>query len=186
MYIYNSNQAWIQFRCKVNFIVRRFPFSHVNLCVLYQGSGSLPDEPFHIKEALARLVVEITKREWPQKWGSLLPDLNDICTMGVRHKLEFTLLILWWDTVKGKCQSLCYGSSELPKFLHIQRTQREFAKILLRIWNHDIGQNGPEWLVGQLYVPYQITISWLAFTFLTFRMCKQKWCWWFFCDLRKM
>ena len=86
---YNSDAKY-----RVNFIVRRFPFSHVNLCVLYQGSGSLPDEPFHIKEALARLVVEITKREWPQKWGSLLPDLNDICTMGVRHKLEFTLLIL--------------------------------------------------------------------------------------------
>jgi len=48
-----------------------------------QGSGSLPDEPLHIKEALSRLVVEITKREWPQKWGSLLPDLNSICALGV-------------------------------------------------------------------------------------------------------
>ena len=52
-----------------------------------QGSGSLPDEPLHIKEALSRLVVEITKREWPQKWGSLLPDLNSISALGVSQVL---------------------------------------------------------------------------------------------------
>ena len=51
-------------------------------CV-FKGSGNFPDEPIHIKEALSRLIVEITKREWPQKWGSLLPDLNSICGLGV-------------------------------------------------------------------------------------------------------
>lgn len=56
-----------------------------------QGSGSLPDEPLHIKEALSRLVVEITKREWPQKWGSLLPDLNSICALGVSQVLLSSL-----------------------------------------------------------------------------------------------
>ena len=56
-----------------------------------QGSGSLPDEPLHIKEALSRLVVEITKREWPQKWGSLLPDLNSICALGVSQVLRSSL-----------------------------------------------------------------------------------------------
>ena len=55
----------------------------IQLVCFVQGSGSLPDEPLHIKEALSRLVVEITKREWPQKWGSLLPDLNSICALGV-------------------------------------------------------------------------------------------------------
>ena len=48
-----------------------------------QGSGNVPDEPAHIKEALSRVIVEITKREWPQNWSSLLPDLNSICGLGV-------------------------------------------------------------------------------------------------------
>jgi exportin-5 len=42
------------------------------------------EEPLHIKESLARLVVEIIKREWPQKWKTLLQDLTTICNMGVR------------------------------------------------------------------------------------------------------
>jgi len=65
-----------------------------------QGSGSLPDEPLHVKEALSRLVVEITKREWPQKWGSLLPDLNSICALGVSQVL-FTCLIFLLQTQAG-------------------------------------------------------------------------------------
>lgn len=52
------------------------------LYLLGQGNGNLADEPTHIKEALSRLVVEITKREWPQNWGSLLPELNSICRLG--------------------------------------------------------------------------------------------------------
>ncbi|KAJ7365547.1 Exportin-5 [Desmophyllum pertusum] len=65
----------------------------ISLHLLAQGSGSLPDEPLHIKEALSRLVVEITKREWPQKWGSLLPDLNSICALG-DVQTEVVLMIL--------------------------------------------------------------------------------------------
>ncbi|XP_020614458.1 exportin-5-like [Orbicella faveolata] len=65
----------------------------ISLHLLAQGSGSLPDEPLHIKEALSRLIVEITKREWPQKWGSLLPDLNSICALG-DVQTEVVLMIL--------------------------------------------------------------------------------------------
>ena len=58
----------------------------------YQGSGNLPDEPAHIKEQLSRVIVEIPKREWPQNWGSLLPDLNGICALGV----GVIVLVLCW------------------------------------------------------------------------------------------
>ncbi|XP_074630765.1 exportin-5-like isoform X3 [Acropora palmata] len=50
------------------------------------------DEPAHIKEALSRLVVELIKREWPQNWGSLLPELNNICGFG-EIQTEIVLMI---------------------------------------------------------------------------------------------
>lgn len=46
------------------------------------------DEPAHIKEALSRLVVELIKREWPQNWGSLLPELNNIRGFGVHFTIN--------------------------------------------------------------------------------------------------
>ncbi|XP_067031823.1 exportin-5-like isoform X5 [Acropora muricata] len=49
-------------------------------------------EPAHIKEALSRLVVELIKREWPQNWGSLLPELNNICGFG-EIQTEIVLMI---------------------------------------------------------------------------------------------
>jgi len=65
----------------------------ISLHLLAQGSGNLPDEPVHIKEALSRVIVEITKREWPQNWSSLLPDLNSICGLG-DVQTEMVLMIL--------------------------------------------------------------------------------------------
>ena len=39
----------------------------------------------HIKEALARVTVEIAKREFPQKWGTFLQELGIPHTEGVSY-----------------------------------------------------------------------------------------------------
>ena len=58
----------------------------------FQGMVNSSDEPAHIKEALSRLVVELIKREWPQNWGSLLPELNNICGFGVHFAINMKLI----------------------------------------------------------------------------------------------
>ena len=45
-------------------------------------------EVSHIKEALARVTVEIAKREFPQKWGTFLKELGNLQTEGVRYLLN--------------------------------------------------------------------------------------------------
>jgi len=40
-------------------------------------------EQTHIKAAVARIVVEIAKRDWPQEWPSMIADLNNIYAQGV-------------------------------------------------------------------------------------------------------
>jgi len=47
----------------------------------------------HMNDALARVVVEMAKREWPQQWPALLSELSDACTRGNRHT-EIVLHVL--------------------------------------------------------------------------------------------
>ena len=37
----------------------------------------------HIKEAVARIVIEVAKREFPQNWENFLPQLGELQTRGV-------------------------------------------------------------------------------------------------------
>ncbi|XP_063223391.1 exportin-5 [Bacillus rossius redtenbacheri] len=46
----------------------------------------------HIKNALSRVVVEMVKREWPQQWSELIPELSQACTLG-ETQTEMVLLI---------------------------------------------------------------------------------------------
>lgn len=42
-------------------------------------------EMSHLNDALARVIVEMIKREWPQQWPTLLAELSDACSRGHRH-----------------------------------------------------------------------------------------------------
>ncbi|XP_063635892.1 exportin-5 [Cydia splendana] len=42
-------------------------------------------EPGHLNDALARVIVEMIKREWPQQWPTLLAELSDACARGHAH-----------------------------------------------------------------------------------------------------
>ncbi|XP_061183399.1 exportin-5-like [Saccostrea echinata] len=46
------------------------------------GTLGILEEEFHIKDAVARITVELAKREWPQLWPSLQEDLYKLCQMG--------------------------------------------------------------------------------------------------------
>lgn len=42
-------------------------------------------ETGHLNDALARVIVEMIKREWPQQWPTLLSELSDACARGHIH-----------------------------------------------------------------------------------------------------
>ena len=50
-------------------------------------------EEAHIKDALSRIVVEMMKREWPQNWPTLMPELNTMSQKGPTQT-ELVLLVL--------------------------------------------------------------------------------------------
>lgn len=61
--------------------------------ILKDGTQDILTEPHYIKNALAKIVVEIIKREWPQHWPGMLQELYNLSTCGVTQT-ELVLLIL--------------------------------------------------------------------------------------------
>jgi len=50
--------------------------------IMQNGVKDIIKDPNHIKDAIARNVVEIAKREWPQQWPSFLAELEGLSSKG--------------------------------------------------------------------------------------------------------
>ena len=50
--------------------------------LMEEGASDILTEDLHIKDVIARIVVEIAKREWPQQWPSFLTELESLCSKG--------------------------------------------------------------------------------------------------------
>ncbi|KAH8421457.1 hypothetical protein KR009_008314 [Drosophila setifemur] len=61
--------------------------------MLNAGVGPAEDRSLlPTKDALSRIIVEMIKREWPQQWSDLLPELSQACTKG-EAQTELVLLV---------------------------------------------------------------------------------------------
>ncbi|CAG0917181.1 unnamed protein product [Notodromas monacha] len=56
------------------------------------GTKGFTCEETLIKDGIARLIVEIAKREWPQQWPGMLTELSQICLNGGEIQHELVLL----------------------------------------------------------------------------------------------
>ena len=61
--------------------------------LMRSGSGHITVEHLFMKDALARVVVELVKREWPQQWPSLLQELDGLCREG-ETQTELVMFVL--------------------------------------------------------------------------------------------
>ncbi|KAH8387863.1 hypothetical protein KR093_009942 [Drosophila rubida] len=61
--------------------------------MLNSGVGPAEDRTLmHLKDALSRIIVEMIKREWPQQWSDLLPELSLACNAG-ESQTELVLMV---------------------------------------------------------------------------------------------
>jgi len=63
------------------------------MALMSNGTGHLTVEHLFIKDALARVVVELVKREWPQQWPSLFQELDILCRQG-ETQTELVMFVL--------------------------------------------------------------------------------------------
>ncbi|GBP07029.1 Exportin-5 [Eumeta japonica] len=100
----------------------------------------------HLNDALARVIVEMIKREWPQQWPTLLAELSDACNRGHVHTqiVLHVFLRLAEDVAtlqtleqhqrrKDICQALTSNMAEIFAFfmrlieLHVQEFREKTA-----------------------------------------------------------
>lgn len=68
-------------------------FKATVLELLANGTRGILDEPAYVKQKLVSVAAEAVKREWPQRWPSLLGDLFDIAGAGPAQA-ELVVLLL--------------------------------------------------------------------------------------------
>ncbi|KAM4772449.1 exportin-5 [Rhinophrynus dorsalis] len=61
--------------------------------LISKGIHSILEEEGHIKDMLARIMVEMIKREWPQQWPNMLEELDALTKFG-EAQTELVMLIL--------------------------------------------------------------------------------------------
>merc|ERR1719210_349486 len=61
--------------------------------LMSSGTGHITAEHLFMKDALARVVVELVKREWPQQWPGLLQELDALCREG-ETQTELVMFVL--------------------------------------------------------------------------------------------
>ncbi|XP_039995576.1 exportin-5 isoform X2 [Xiphias gladius] len=69
---------------------------HLKECamqLLSNGTHSILEEESHIKDVLARITVEMIKREWPQHWPDMLKEMEALTSQG-EAQTELVMLIL--------------------------------------------------------------------------------------------
>ena len=58
------------------------------------GVKDILKDPIHIKDAIARNIVEIAKREWPQQWPSFLAELESLSSKGSDAATELVMFVI--------------------------------------------------------------------------------------------
>lgn len=78
-----SGNEQLEFRQHLLMLIKEVSINHsifVSLSVEYQlgSAGSYSPPPSYVKESLAKLIVELIKRSWPQLWPNMQEDLHSV------------------------------------------------------------------------------------------------------------
>ncbi|KAJ8046032.1 Exportin-5 [Holothuria leucospilota] len=86
--------------------------------MMSSGTNHILKEKIYIKDGLAKVVVEMAKREWPQQWPTFMNELHSLCKEGETQTelVMFILLRLVEDAV---------GSQNIP-----QQRRKEISQAL--------------------------------------------------------
>uniref|UniRef100_A0A674C038 Exportin 5 n=1 Tax=Salmo trutta TaxID=8032 RepID=A0A674C038_SALTR len=66
---------------------------HFVLHIYISGTYPILEEESHIKDVLARIIVEMIKREWPQHWPDMLKEMEALTSIG-EAQTELVMMIL--------------------------------------------------------------------------------------------
>ena len=85
----------------------------------------------HIKDALARVIVEMIKREWPQQWPTLLEELQMASSQGPGQTEQVLLIFLRLAEDVALLQVIIYEFVYIEKIIYYYFN---ITKIIIQIF----------------------------------------------------
>ena len=126
------------------------------LDVFSRGTQGVLEEPNYSKEKLAEVIVEVMKREWPQKWANLLPKMIEegrkeatqchLCLLVLKSLAE-DLLNFSEDLTPARKKSLLKGFSESSSLLYsflVDFVLSSQFSLLSSLANPSLRKNSPQ------------------------------------------
>ncbi|XP_065223906.1 exportin-5 [Planococcus citri] len=146
-------------------LVRHFGLQLMEYCVKYKWYGidqsqkiSIKDvtmsllqscegdfiHHIHLRDALSRVIVEMIKREWPQHWPDLLPELFAIAAKG--HIQAETVLLIFLRFIEDivVLQTLEYAQRRKDLYQHLVLELENVFTFLLNLMAQHYKLNVPE------------------------------------------
>lgn len=113
----------------------KITFKDVTMSLLQSCEGDIRQQ-VHLRDALSRVVVEMMKREWPQQWPNLLPELFEIASKGHLQAEIVLLTLLRFIEDVVVLQTLQYAQRRKDLYQHFILQLEEVFTFLLNLMAH--------------------------------------------------
>lgn len=104
----------------------------VTMSLLQSCEGDITQH-LHLRDALSRVIVEMMKREWPQHWPNLLPELYEIASKGHIQAEIILLIFLRFIEDIVVLQTLEYAQRRRDLYQHLMLQLEDVIVFLLNL-----------------------------------------------------
>lgn len=122
---------------------QKISIKDVTMSLMQSSEGDLM-RYVHLRDALSRVVVEMMKREWPQHWPNLLPELYQIAAKGHIQAEIVLLVFLRFIEDIVVLQTLEYAQRRRDLYQHLTLQLEEVFTFLLNLMGQHYSLNVPE------------------------------------------
>lgn len=110
----------------------KISFKDVTMSLLHSCKDDIRQQA-HLRDALSRVIVEMMKREWPQQWPNLLPELFEIASKGHLQAEIVLLTLLRFIEDVVVLQTLEYAQRRKDLYQHFVLQLEEVFTFLLNL-----------------------------------------------------
>ncbi len=111
---------------------QKISIKDVTMSLLQSCEGDI-SRHIHLRDALSRVVVEMMKREWPQHWPNLLPELYEIASKGHIQAEIVLLTFLRFIEDVVVLQTLEYAQRRKDLYQHLMLQMEAIFTFLLNL-----------------------------------------------------
>lgn len=151
----------------------KISFKDVTMSLLHSCEDDIRQQ-VHLRDALSRVVVEMMKREWPQQWPNLLPELFEIASKGHLQAEIVLLTLLRFIEDVVVLQTLQYAQRRKDLYQHFILQLEEVFTFLLNLMAHHYKMVGNVESVRIINLSLRLLAEIVEFAFINRLVAEEK------------